>query len=355
MTTSNCKARLQDKSYTRASWLKEAPEIASFIQNRIARARAAAGRVVIYGPILDVVDKLAALVGCEGYHRNTIDRAGVLERFRANTTGVIAATSTLGMGLDIPNIRSVIRVGLPRSMLDFAQESGRVGRDGLPSEAIIIQPHGLPRPTWDPIHIDWQTAQEEQERIDTYAYSGSCLNLPLEHQGIPRTSISRSLVEILRTVTDIPRISPKPTEGRHNSSAARPREVRCASDKASTDSSCAGPTPDVAFRPASLKSEPDGFLRGDIVIRVQSLFNYADPTIALHEAPSDHDPPFQRLELVANENVFMDIHEHNLIGRKQVFLDHRFENKQGAQVRQTSDSVFTICRVFNDHAPLVQD
>ncbi|KAF7174543.1 hypothetical protein CNMCM5623_007767 [Aspergillus felis] len=43
---------------------------------------------------------------------------------------VIAATSALGMGVDIPNICSIIHIGTPRMLLDYAQESGRAGRDG---------------------------------------------------------------------------------------------------------------------------------------------------------------------------------------------------------------------------------
>jgi superfamily II DNA helicase RecQ len=37
---------------------------------------------------------------------------------------VIAATSALGMGVDIPNIRSIIHIGTPRTLLDYTQESG---------------------------------------------------------------------------------------------------------------------------------------------------------------------------------------------------------------------------------------
>jgi superfamily II DNA helicase RecQ len=43
---------------------------------------------------------------------------------------VIAATSALGMGVDIPNICSIIHIGTPRTLLDYAQESGQAGRDG---------------------------------------------------------------------------------------------------------------------------------------------------------------------------------------------------------------------------------
>jgi superfamily II DNA helicase RecQ len=72
------------------------------------------------------------------------------------------------MGVDIPNIRSIIHIGLPRSLLDYAQESGRAGRDGLRSEAIIVQPHGFLRPKWDPIHKVPVKAQAEQCRLDRY-------------------------------------------------------------------------------------------------------------------------------------------------------------------------------------------
>ena len=76
------------------------------------------------------------------------------------------------MGVDIPNIRSIIHIGLPRSLLDYAQESGRAGRDGHRSEAIIIQPYGFSRPKWDPIHEDPVKAQAEQERLDRYTGVG---------------------------------------------------------------------------------------------------------------------------------------------------------------------------------------
>ncbi|OGE47045.1 hypothetical protein PENARI_c072G12060, partial [Penicillium arizonense] len=148
-------------------WVED-PNIVRFIRDRITRARAQAGRVVIYGLTTKTVDKLAKGFECEAYHSHTIDRHSVLARFQADPIGVVAATSALGMGVDIPNIRSIIHIGLPRSLLDYAQESGRASRDGLRSEAIIIQPHGFLRPKWDPIHKDPVKAQAEQSRLDRY-------------------------------------------------------------------------------------------------------------------------------------------------------------------------------------------
>ena len=136
--------------------------------------------MVIYGPTTKTVEKLAQLVECEAYHSRTIDRNGVLARFQADTTGVVVATSALGMGVDIPNIRSIIHIGLPRSLLDYAQESGRAGRDGHRSEAITIQPAGLLRPKWDPIHEDPVKAQAEQGRLDRYISPNCCRRVILD-------------------------------------------------------------------------------------------------------------------------------------------------------------------------------
>lgn len=74
---------------------------------------------------------------------------GILGQFRGAANPVIAATSALGIGVDIPNIRCIVHIGFPRSLLDYAQESGRAGRDQKPSEAIIIQPDGFDEvPAW---------------------------------------------------------------------------------------------------------------------------------------------------------------------------------------------------------------
>jgi hypothetical protein len=68
-----------------------------------------------------------------------MDKDAILDRFRQGEQQVIVATSALGMGIDIPDIRGIIHLGRP-ARLDHGQESGRAGRDGQPSEAIMIVP-----------------------------------------------------------------------------------------------------------------------------------------------------------------------------------------------------------------------
>jgi superfamily II DNA helicase RecQ len=52
---------------------------------------------------------------------------------------VVVATNALGMGVDIPDIRCVIHVNRPRTLLDYRQESSRAGRDSKASKGIIIR------------------------------------------------------------------------------------------------------------------------------------------------------------------------------------------------------------------------
>ncbi|XP_076079993.1 ATP-dependent helicase wrn-1-like [Mytilus galloprovincialis] len=54
---------------------------------------------------------------------------------------IVIATSALGMGVDIVNIKTVLFYGPPRSIVDLVQEVGRVGRDGSDSVTFILYNH----------------------------------------------------------------------------------------------------------------------------------------------------------------------------------------------------------------------
>ena len=51
---------------------------------------------------------------------------------------VFFVTIAFGIGIDCPNIRRVIHLGVPYTMEEYFQEAGRAGRDDLPAEAIIF-------------------------------------------------------------------------------------------------------------------------------------------------------------------------------------------------------------------------
>ena len=64
---------------------------------------------------------------------------------------IVIATIAFDMGVDLPDVRQVIHVAAPDDVESYIQETGRAGRDGLPSLALLLHVKGHSHLLTDPI------------------------------------------------------------------------------------------------------------------------------------------------------------------------------------------------------------
>ena len=135
----------------------------------------------------EITEKLSARnISVMGYHAgmSVLQRETVQNAFQRDNIQVVVATIAFGMGINKSNVRFVVHFDLPRSIESYYQETGRAGRDDLPSQAVMF---------YDPADYAWlqkmlleepeseqrDIKQHKLQAIGAFAESQTCRRLVL--------------------------------------------------------------------------------------------------------------------------------------------------------------------------------
>jgi ATP-dependent DNA helicase RecQ len=107
--------------------------------------RAQHGNVIVYAPTIARVGEVVDLLGEQGiaavdYHgqMSSEARRENQEKWMSEEVRVLVGTIAFGLGINKAKVRAVVRLGLPDSIEQFYQQTGRAGRDGLPADCYLF-------------------------------------------------------------------------------------------------------------------------------------------------------------------------------------------------------------------------
>jgi ATP-dependent DNA helicase RecQ len=163
----------------------------------LAAMKAYAGQtIIVYAPTIATVEKTVDLlaerdIAAVPYHgqMDTARRRRNQERWMNDEVRVLVGTIAFGLGINKPAVRAVIHTSLPKSIEQYYQEAGRAGRDGEPSDCVLL---------WQPkdagllaYFIEQLTDPAEKERawqryhsVRNFVEQGHCRHLQIcQHFG----------------------------------------------------------------------------------------------------------------------------------------------------------------------------
>ena len=149
-------------------------DVASWQQE--AKTEPVTARSLCYVRSKEVGQRIADSLQTQVYHAglSTVERNQVWTAWsQGDAAPVMVATTALSAGVDYPAIRRVLHVDAPMGLVNYAQETGRAGRDGLPAVCSVLLA-GVWSVTWD-IGNQSDFLIEDYTQMTRYLNSKSCL------------------------------------------------------------------------------------------------------------------------------------------------------------------------------------
>lgn len=148
-----------------------AKQLIAFLEQRDAKHESG----IVYCLSRKKVEEVSSLLVEEGYSATAYHaglpaetRQRVHQQFIRDELNIVVATVAFGMGIDKPNVRFVVHYDLPKNIEGYYQETGRAGRDGLNSEALLL--YGTQDIMTAKYFIE-KVSNEEQKRIENFKLS----------------------------------------------------------------------------------------------------------------------------------------------------------------------------------------